>query len=499
VKFLSADLQHYPLDLTRLPSTWAVADVGELSKVVQPGFPSGKHNQDGRGVPHLRPMNISRAGVIDLADVKYVEDKDGPRLAGGDVLFNNTNSPALIGKTAVIQNARDWAFSNHMTRITPATGVMPSYLAHHLHYLWMSGYFRHRCVNHVNQASISSGPLSTTVPIAVAPIAEQERIVAAIEEQFSRLDAGVAALDRVRQNLKRMRAAVLHTAVTGRLVSHDANDEPAVRLMERLTDERAARGQRMLPQPLDGSTSLPPLPDAWVWANIGQLFDVFVGTTPSRDNARLWNGHIAWVSSGEVAFGRIRDTREKITDEGLGNPQTRLHPAGTVMLAMIGEGKTRGQAAILGVSAAHNQNCASIRVSETEISSEYIFYVLVERYERTRIMASGGNQPALNGERVRTIPVPLPPVAEQKRIVDAIERYESTFTVLDAFLSNARVRCDSLRSSILAKAFCGKLAPQDPADEPGSVLLERMVAKRASSNNGHKASRTRKPRRGVIA
>ncbi|MGZ3382969.1 MAG: restriction endonuclease subunit S, partial [Isosphaeraceae bacterium] len=124
----------------------------------------------------------------------------------------------------------------------------------------------------------------------------------------------------------------------------------------------------MLPQPLDAS-SLPSLPDAWVWATIGQLFDVFVGATPSRGNPGFWNGDIPWVSSGEVAFGRIRDTREKITNEGLGNPQTRLHPAGTVMLAMIGEGKTRGQAAILDIPAAHNQNCASIRVSDTEISS----------------------------------------------------------------------------------------------------------------------------------
>jgi type I restriction enzyme S subunit len=327
--------------------------------------------------------------------------------------------------------------------------------------------------------------------VCIAPRPEQERIVAAIEEQFSRVDAGVAALDRVRQNLKRMRAAVLHAAVTGRLVSHDANDEPAERLLER-RNQRTARGKRMLPQQLDGPTPRPPLPDAWVWATIGQMFDVFVGATPSRGNARFWNGDIPWVSSGEVAFGRIRDTREKITDEGLGNPKTRLHPAGTVMLAMIGEGKTRGQAAILEVPAAHNQNCASIRVSDTENSSAYIFYVLVERYERTRIMASGGNQPALNGERVRSIPVPLPPGPEQERIVDAIERYESIFMVLNAFLANARVRCESLRSSILGRAFSGRLVAQDPTDEPGSALLESVASERASSNgHGPSMKRTR--------
>jgi hypothetical protein len=103
----------------------------------------------------------------------------------------------------------------------------------------------------------------------------------------------------------------------------------------------------------------------------------------------LWDGDIPWVSSGEVAFNRIKATRETIAPSAVSGGK-RLHPPGTVMLAMIGEGKTRGQTAILDIEAAHNQNCASIRVSETRILPEYVFAFFKERYLETRRGSSGG-------------------------------------------------------------------------------------------------------------
>ena len=212
----------YPVDLNRLPPGWAVGWVGDVISDIHPGFASGEHNQSGNGIPHLRPMNIDRSGAIDLSLVKFVSGTNPLRLRNGDVLFNNTNSPELIGKTGSIQRATDWAFSNHMTRLRPPEGLAPEFVAYQLHMLWMTGYFRHRCTHHVNQASISSTTLADTVPLMVAPRNEQQRIVAEIEKQFTRLDAGVAALERVRANLKRYRAAVLKAAVEGRLVPTEA-------------------------------------------------------------------------------------------------------------------------------------------------------------------------------------------------------------------------------------------------------------------------------------
>jgi type I restriction enzyme S subunit len=237
------EFQHYPIDVAPLPRSWTVSNISDVSVDVQSGFPTGKHNKDGRGIPHIRPMNIDRNGVIDLSDVKYVapEIKD-LRLQCGDVLFNNTNSPDLIGKTAAITQSEEWAFSNHMTRLRFVDGMDFRFAAHQLHFLWMMRYFRHRCVNHVNQASISGTPLSQTVPFLIAPFNEQRRIVKKIEELFSKLDAGVAALERVKANLKRYRAAVLKSAVVGKLTAEwrakHPDTEPASKLLERILKER---------------------------------------------------------------------------------------------------------------------------------------------------------------------------------------------------------------------------------------------------------------------
>jgi len=461
VKFLSAALQHYPLDLTRLPSTWAVADVGELSKVVQPGFPSGKHNQDGRGVPHLRPMNISRAGVIDLADVKYVEDKDGPRLSGGDVLFNNTNSPALIGKTAVIQNARDWAFSNHMTRITPATGIMPSYLAHHLHYLWMSGYFRHRCVNHVNQASISSGPLSTTVPIALAPIAEQERIVAAMEEQFSRLDAGVAALQRARQNLKRMRASILAAL----LFDTSGRELPWVKLGDVLVHGRY------------GSS-----------------------TKCSYDAPGLPVLRIPNVQSGSISLADMKRAVDQDVDL-----TSALVATGDVLVV-----RTNGSRALIGRAAvvppvreplAFASYLIQLRVNSEVLDPAYLVATLTSPHLRValeQLAATSAGQYNISLAKLRSVRIPLPTAAMQHLLMTEAEFQLMAVRRLERDVERESILSDRLRSSILSAAFSGTLVPQDPTDEPASILLERIVAARAVSN-GHGAPMTRTRRTRVTA
>jgi len=193
----------YPLNVNDPPPGWTVAYVKDVADEIRPGFASGKHNSTGEGVPHIRPMNIDRQGCLHLGEVKSVSGENPLRLTRGDVLFNNTNSPALIGKTTAIMRDNELAFSNHMTRLRLRNGHDPRFIAHQLHYLWSRGYFRHRCVNHVNQASISKKALANTVPLLLAPHAEQQRIVAKIEELFSDLDAGVAALQRVQANLQR--------------------------------------------------------------------------------------------------------------------------------------------------------------------------------------------------------------------------------------------------------------------------------------------------------
>ena len=161
---------------------------------------------------------------------------------------------------------------------------------------------------------------------------------------------------------------------------------------------------------------------------MGQSFDVYVGSTPRRAKLEYWNGDIAWVSSSEVAFSRIKCTREYITEEGLRNSSLYVHPEGTVLLGMIGEGKTRGQVSILDIPACNSQNSAAIRVSESGFPPEYVFYYLWSQYEATRQVGSGNNQPALNKSRVQEIEFPLPPLAEQCRIVAEVDHASPSYS-----------------------------------------------------------------------
>ena len=202
-----------------------------------------------------------------------------------------------------------------------------------------------------------------------------------------------------------------------------------------------------------------------------------------------WNGLIPWVSSGEVAFCRVRETRERITELGLANTSTTLHPPGTVLLGMIGEGKTRGQAAILEIGACNNQNSAAIRVSETGLPPEYVYRYLEGQYEQTRTLSSGNNQPALNKTRVERMILPLPPLSEQKRIVAELESKISLIDALEFEIKNQLPRADRLRQSILKQAFEGKLVPQDANDEPASALLERIRAHKEESHQPRKRAK----------
>lgn len=293
--------------------------------------------------------------------------------------------------------------------------------------------------------------------IPVPPRQEQERIAAAIEEELSRIQVGEQHIERMRRGYRSLRSVALQSAVRGLLVPQDPTEGSGEDVVHSIMERRALEGRDGKPPRLGTSVAAPQLPPNWGWASIGALFDVFVGATPSRRVAQFWGGGVPWVSSGEVAFGRISSTKETISADAVGNKDTRLHPPGTVLLAMIGEGKTRGQTAILDVEAAHNQNCASIRVSATEILPEYVYWVLVQRYEATRKMASGGNQPALNSERVRAIELPVPPVAEQARIVEVLDELDTGLARLEAAGARATAMAHSLRTSVLSSAITGQL------------------------------------------
>ena len=122
----------------QLPKGWAWTTLGEIALAINPGFPSGKWQRlEGQCIPHMRPMNIESKGTINLSEVKYVQSQKTVHLMKGDILFNNTNSPKLIGKTTYIKEDTNWAYSNHMTRIKVHSSINPGYVSHYLHHLFL--------------------------------------------------------------------------------------------------------------------------------------------------------------------------------------------------------------------------------------------------------------------------------------------------------------------------------------------------------------------------
>jgi len=279
------------------------------------------------------------------------------------------------------------------------------------------------------------------IEMSIPPLLEQKAIVAKIEQLFSELDNAVANLKTAKAKLKIYRQAVLKNAFDG----------------------------------------------DYKFSNIGETCDVFVGATPSRKMNHYWGGEICWVSSGEVKFNVISDTKEKITEEGLKNTSTEIHPPQTILLAMIGEGKTRGQCAILNIHAAHNQNTAALRAKKDILNFKFLYYFLVFTYEDTRRVGSGNNQKALNKTRVSSLQIPLPLVEKQSQIVQEIESRLSVCDKIEETIETTLAKSEALRQSILKKAFEGKLLSEQELQniknhseyESAQMLLERIKKERS--------------------
>lgn len=352
-------------------------------------------------------------------------------------------------------------------------------------------------------------------------LVEQKAIISKIEELFSDLDKGIADLKTAQDQLVIYRQAVLKKAFEGELTKEWREKQTelpsAKELLEQIKDERqkyyeqqiedwkkavkvweknGEKGKKLAKPKLFKSVedftemelkNMDVLPNDWHWIKLGNVFQVFIGSTPSRSKPEYWNnGTINWVSSGEVNFNPIFRTKEKITIDGLNKASTLVHPVGTVMLAMIGEGKTRGQAGILEIEACHNQNTAAIRVSEIGYEPKFLFHYLFLKYEKNRRIGSGNNQKALNQSRIMEFDYPLCSKKEQIQIVKEIEFRLSVCDKMGQSISESLEKAKVLRQSILKKAFEGTLlsvaevkrCKQEHDYEPASVLLAKIKAKK---------------------
>lgn len=156
------------------------------------------------------------------------------------------------------------------------------------------------------------------------------------------------------------------------------------------------------------------IPQQWGLPQIKDIASISSGSTPNRNNSEYWNGNIAWVTTGELSSGHVNHTSELITVKAVKETKMRIYPQGTLLMAMYGQGKTRGTVAILEIDAAVNQACAAITVKDGK--SKFLFYQLKNSYQDIRKLSNTGNQENLNADIIKTYQVPWAPGEEQERI-----------------------------------------------------------------------------------
>jgi len=266
-----------------LPTLWGSVTFEELLEgghvTIQNGFACGKNNQIGKGVPQLRPMNINSKGQISLESLKFCEfENDVQRylLKAGDIIFNNTNSAELVGKTAVWENSSgNFVLSNHMTiiRLNDKSGLYSPFLAKYLHYLWSMRYFEHVCTNHINQSSVGIDRLKS-IDIPTPPLGTQHKIVAIFEK--------AEATQRLRTE--------------------------ADALMQRLVQSLFLE---MFGDPVMNSMG-------WDSTRLKDLGGWTSGGTPCRSKPEYFQGSIPWYTTGELNDSYLIDSIE--------NFEQPLHP-----------------------------------------------------------------------------------------------------------------------------------------------------------------------------
>jgi type I restriction enzyme S subunit len=316
--------------------------------------------------------------------------------------------------------------------------------------------------------------------IPLPPAAEQHRIVAKIEELFTQLDAGVAALEKARAQLRRYRQAVLKAAVEGELTRewrevHRGELEPASVLLERVRRERKEKGEKLRKSsPLDTS-GLPELPERWTWATLPQLGELNRGKSKHRPRNAPWlyGGPYPFIQTGDVrhARGVIRKYSQTYSEEGL--RQSRLWPAGTLCITIAAN---IAETAILGFDGCFPDSIVGFLADPSHCNVQYIEFFFRTAKEDIERYAPATAQKNINLRILSDLAVPLPPLDEQQAVVDEVERRLSVADEMEKAVEQSLKRAERLRQSILKRAFEGKLVPQDPSDEPASVLLERIKA-----------------------
>lgn len=225
------------------------------------------------------------------------------------------------------------------------------------------------------------------------------------------------------------------------------------------------------------------VPNNWAWTTLGSIGTWQAGGTPSRSNKSYYGGNIPWLKTGDLNDGLITNIPESITEEAVANSSAKINPTGSVLIAMYGA--TIGKLGILTFPATTNQACCAC-IEYFAITQHYLFYFLLSHRDIFIAKGGGGAQPNISKEIIVNTAIPLPPLAEQERIVTEIERWLTLIDQIEQDKTDLQIVIKQAKSKILDLAIHGKLVPQNPNDEPASKLLKHINPKaEITCDNGH--------------
>lgn len=209
---------------------------------------------------------------------------------------------------------------------------------------------------------------------------------------------------------------------------------------------------------------------------IKSIADVSSGNTPSRRKSEYWNGSIPWITTGELESGYVTASKECVTEKALKETALKLYHKGTVLIAMYGQGKTRGTAAVLGIEATVNQACAALTVHSG--CSKFLFYQLQNSYHAIRRLSNTGNQENLNAEIIKNFKIPWPDELEQQKIAAILSTQDKVIELKEKLL----VQKQQQKKYLMQQLLTGKLRLPDVNGEWTSVKLKELLIERNEKN-----------------
>lgn len=472
-----------------LPTGWARYALAELGDVITGNTPqTSRRDYYGGDIPFVKPPHL-RDGPVGETDQTISETgRASARVVPAGTVF--VSCIGSLGKTGL--STVEAAFNQQINAVVFGAAVLPRY---GLYACQTIGSYLVRVSSATTLPIVNKRKFSaTTIPLA--PLPEQRRIVEKIEELFSRLDAGVAALERVRANLKRYRAAVLKAAVEGKLTEQWRAQHPDTAHNVRLPQADPHRRPGRRAGRLWGSGVVPELteaerdgkPNEWLWCKVrdlGPIPDDVVQVGPmSMKSSDFADNGVPVLNVGCVQWDRLDESKlNHLPEQRAAQFERYRIRSGDVLFTRSG---TVGRCAV--AEARHARWLMTFHLLRARVDPgaclprylRLVFEGAPHIRRQTRSASVGTTRAGFNTNLLATLDVPLPSLAEQVEIVAEVERRLSVLDEIERETEAALKRAARLRQSILKRAFEGRLVPQDPNDEPASVLLERIKAQRAA-------------------